>query len=120
MDRPQREASLQQLEALAQWMDDRWQIPGTSVRFGLDAVLGLLPGIGDSLTGLLSLWIVHQARQHGAPWHVQTRMVGNIGIDWLVGIIPLVGDLFDMQWRANRRNLNLLRRHLAEKAAART
>jgi hypothetical protein len=78
------------------------------VRFGFDALIGLVPGIGDAVTTALSLYIVHEARQLGAPRHVIARMLANVMIDGLVGAVPLVGDAFDVVWRANRRNMRLL------------
>jgi hypothetical protein len=79
---------------------------------GFDAVIGLIPGVGDVITTVTSLYIVHQARQLGAPTHLILRMLGNIAIDGLAGSIPFVGDVFDTFYRSNRRNMDLLRRHL--------
>jgi hypothetical protein len=88
-------------------------LPGTNVRFGLDALIGLVPGIGDAITTAMSLYLVHEARQLGAPSHVIIRMLANIAIDGFVGAVPLVGDAFDVMWRSNRRNMRLLREWLA-------
>jgi len=87
-------------------------VPGTNIRFGLDAIVGLVPGIGDFLMSLVSLYIVHEARQLGAPTHLLVRMVANIAIDGIVGSAPVAGDIFDVMWRANRRNMALLYSHL--------
>jgi len=103
---------LARLEMLASLMDTALVIPGTNVRFGVDAVVGLMPGIGDALTTIVALYIVHEARLLGAPAHLIARMLGNVAIDSFVGAIPLVGDAFDVIWRANRRNVALLRAHL--------
>ena len=79
----------------------------------LDALIGLVPGIGDVITTLISLYIVHEARQLGAPSHVIIRMLANIALDGFVGAVPLVGDAFDVMWRSNRRNVQLLWEWLA-------
>lgn len=107
-----RAASLRSLERLTSLMDERFQIPGTRYRFGLDGLLGLIPGVGDTATGLVGLYIIYQARQHGAPASLLARMAGNVAIDTVVGSIPLLGDLFDFGFKAHRRNLKLLHRHL--------
>lgn len=93
-------------------MDSALVLPGTNIRFGVDAIVGLMPGIGDLITTLVSCYIVHEAHQLGAPKALILRMIGNIAIDGLVGSAPLVGDVFDVIWRANRRNVALLRDHL--------
>jgi hypothetical protein len=82
------------------------------VRFGLDALIGLFPAVGDIITTALSLFIVHEAYQLGAPRHVIVRMLGNVALDGVFGAVPLVGDAFDVLWRANRRNMRLLREWL--------
>ena len=105
------EAELHHLEQVAHWMDSRFRLPGTGIRFGLDGLLGLLPGVGDSVTALPALYVIARARGLGAPTHVQARMVGNVALDLLIGAIPLVGDLFDFGFKANRRNVELLREH---------
>jgi hypothetical protein len=94
-------------------------LPGTNVRFGLDALLGLVPGIGDIVTTAMSLYIVHEARELGAPGHVIARMLANVALDGIVGAVPLVGDVFDVMWRANRRNMRLLQDWLAPETTAR-
>ena len=109
-----REREIERLENLAHWLDSRFRIPGTDIRFGLDAVAGLLPGIGDGGTALLSVYIVIQARRMGVPLPLRIRMVGNIAFDLLTGSIPLVGDLFDIGFKANRRNVALLRKHCSD------
>jgi hypothetical protein len=76
-------------------------------------LIGLVPGIGDAITTVMSLYIVHEARQLGAPSHVIFRMLANIAIDGFVGALPLLGDAFDVMWRSNRRNMRLLREWLA-------
>lgn len=83
------------------------------MRFGLDALIGLIPGIGDAITTAMSLYIVHEARQLGVPSQLVFRMLANIALDGFVGAVPLVGDAFDVMWRSNRRNIRLLREWLA-------
>ena len=106
---------LARLDMLANLLDTALVIPGTNVRFGLDAIVGLVPGIGDAVTTVVSLYIVHEARQLGAPWHVVSRMLANVAIDGAIGAVPLLGDAFDVMWRANRRNVALLRAHFAKR-----
>ncbi len=104
------------LEVLTRLLDDRFRIPGTSVRFGLDGLIGLVPGLGDAATTAVSLYLVYQARALGAPKTVLARMLVNVLADTAVGAIPLLGDVFDVAFKANRRNLDLLRRALGEQA----
>ena len=104
--------SIERLRQLAYLLDDRFRIPGTKYRIGLDGLVGLVPGIGDAVTTLLSLYIVLEARRHGVPVSKLGRMGLNVGLDAVLGAVPLVGDLFDVAWKANRRNLALLLEHL--------
>lgn len=110
---PVRGLTDQQLDHLAAILDDLFHIPGTKIRFGLDPIVGLVPGLGDIITGLLSFLIVFAAWQRGLPRVALSRMVINIGIDTLLGAIPVVGDLFDTAWKSNRMNYNLLLRYRA-------
>ncbi|MCI0356061.1 MAG: DUF4112 domain-containing protein [Acidobacteria bacterium] len=103
----------EQLDELASWLDEVFRVPGTNVRFGLDALAGLLPGIGDLLTGMASMLILHAAWQRGLPRVALLRMLVNIALDTVVGSIPLAGDLFDVAWKANRRNVELLQKYSA-------
>lgn len=112
-----REERLARLDALATLLDTAFILPGTNVRFGFDALIGLVPGIGDAITTAISLYIVHEARQLGAPVHLILRMLANVALDGFVGAVPLVGDAFDVLWRANRRNVGLLREWLAREDA---
>src|SRR6185295_1096286 len=100
------------LEMLARWMDSVFRIPVLGVRFGLDAIIGLVPGIGDLLTSLASLYILSSANRYGIPRVTLARMAANIAIDYVLGSIPVVGDVFDLYWKSNLKNLALLRRHL--------
>jgi len=108
---PVRGLTDEQLDHLAAVLDDLFHIPGTKIRFGLDPIVGLVPGLGDIITGLLSFLIVFAAWQRGLPRVALSRMVINIGIDTLLGSIPIVGDLFDTVWKSNRMNYNLLVRY---------
>lgn len=100
------------IEQLADWLDTRFRIPGLGWRFGLDSIIGLVPGIGDAATALLSLYIMGRARQLGAsPW-LLTRMGWNVAIDALLGAVPIVGDLFDLAHKSNVKNIRLLLRDL--------
>lgn len=96
------------IEQLADWLDTRFRIPGLGWRFGLDSIIGLIPGVGDGLTALLSLYIIGRARELGAsPW-LMARMGWNVLVDAVLGAIPLVGDLFDLAHKANAKNVRLL------------
>jgi Domain of unknown function (DUF4112) len=113
------EERLAQVRRLARLMDDNFRIPGTPLRFGWDSVIGLFPGLGDVLTSAISLLIVHHAWHAGASKLTLLRMLGNVGVDFVVGAIPLVGDVFDFVWKANRKNALLLERHLTRQAEKR-
>jgi hypothetical protein len=97
---------------VARLLDDLIRIPGTNIGIGLDPIIGLIPGIGDVVGGAMSGYILLVAAQEGAPTSVLVRMLGNIAIDSLVGIVPVLGDLFDVGVKANRRNVRLLERYL--------
>ncbi|MDX6749034.1 DUF4112 domain-containing protein [Geminicoccaceae bacterium 1502E] len=105
-------ARLARLEALATLLDSRWRIPGIGVRIGIDGIASILPVIGDSATGVVSAYLILEAARAGAPRHLLVRMAGNAGLDWLVGSIPVLGTLFDIGFKANNRNVAMLRRHL--------
>jgi hypothetical protein len=117
-DPPDREELLRQanrLDALARVLDDWVRVPGTGIRFGVDSVLGLIPVVGDAATGALSAYLVVRAWEIGLPTGVIARMLGNVGVDLLVGSVPVAGDLFDVGFKANRRNVDLLKRELARR-----
>jgi Domain of unknown function (DUF4112) len=111
------QAALRRVETLAHWLDDRYRLPGTRYRVGLDGIIGLIPGIGDAVTSTLAAYLIYEAWRLGIPTSTLLRMVANLGIDTAVGIVPLVGDLLDLGFKANRRNVRLLHRHLAERGA---
>ena len=101
------------VELLARWMDSAFTVPGTNIRFGLDSLIGLLPGAGDTITSLVSLYILSAAHRKGASKATLLRMGFNVAVDLVVGAIPLLGDLFDVYFKSNQRNVALLQRHLA-------
>ena len=105
------------IRALARFLDSSLSIPGTSWRFGFDAVVGLVPVVGDLIGGVLSGYIILQAARAEVPVLTLSRMLVNLGIDVLVGAVPALGDLFDAAWKANMKNVALLERHLAASAA---
>ena len=100
---------IERLARLARLLDARFGLPGTRLRFGLDALLGVIPGVGDIATGCLSLYIVWEAWRLGVPLPILLRMLFNIGLEVVVGAVPIAGDLFDIGWKANLRNVALLR-----------
>lgn len=104
---------------LARVLDEAIRIPGTNIRIGLDALLGLLPGGGDVAGGLFSGLIILQAARSGAPAPVLGRMLANVAIDVVLGAIPIIGDVFDVAWRANTRNVRLLESWRGQPATAR-
>ena len=106
-----RDETLLRLEVL---LDEAFRVPGTRFRFGIDGIIGLVPGLGDALAGLLSLVIPFAAWARGVPYVTLVRMTANIAIAVLVGSIPLFGDIFDIAWKSNRRNYVLMQRHLVQ------
>jgi hypothetical protein len=114
-DDAQVRAALRRVEQLAYWLDDRYRLPGTRFRVGLDGIVGLIPGVGDAVTSTLTAYIIYEAWRLGVPSSMLARMLANLGIDTVVGIVPVVGDLLDIGFKANRRNLRLLHRHLSER-----
>ncbi len=100
------------LEKLAEWMDSKFALPGTKIRLGLDSILGVIPGVGDTATLAISAYMIAKARTIGVPHHVTARMLWNIFIDWLVGLVPFLGDIFDVGFKANLKNVALLKEHV--------
>ena len=107
-----REQRLARLEALSKLLDVAFILPGTNIRYGIDGLIGLIPVVGDIITTAISLWVVREARALGAPWHLTTRMLGNVALDGVVGLVPIAGDAFDVMFRANVRNVRMLQRWL--------
>ncbi|WP_233342406.1 DUF4112 domain-containing protein [Maricaulis salignorans] len=110
---------LARLESLADWLDTRFRIPGTSIRFGIDGLVGLVPGLGDLAMLAPAFYLIARAAALGAPLHVLARMLINTSLDLVIGAIPVVGDIFDVAFKANRRNTALLARFLDRKKAKR-
>jgi hypothetical protein len=102
----------QRLELMEQVLERAFTVPGTKQRIGLDAVLGVVPVLGDLISAAMGAWIVWEARNLGMSRWQLTRMSANVGIDTAIGAIPLVGDLFDIVFRSNSRNLKIIRKHL--------
>ena len=97
------------LESLSKYLDNWVKIPVVGWRFGLDAIIGLIPNVGDSLTSLASFYILVAGVRYGVPKITLLRMAFNIGLDYLVGTIPFIGDAFDFFWKSNRQNMDLIR-----------
>jgi hypothetical protein len=112
--------SVVRLEALAKLMDGAFVIPGTNIRMGVDGFIGLVPVAGDMISGLISAYMIWEARQLGAPRWLIARMLANTLLDTTVGAIPVLGDAFDVLFRANMKNMALLRRHVEKKGLARS
>jgi hypothetical protein len=109
-----RTARLARLRSLARLLDTAVRLPG-GFRIGADSVLGLAPGIGDALTTLMAAYIVYEAHQLGVPKHKLWRMAANVAIDGLVGSVPVVGDLFDVAFKANMRNIAIIEEHFGDR-----
>jgi hypothetical protein len=107
-------AARERLIVLTRLLDSAIAVPALRTRVGLDALLGLLPGVGDLISGALGLYLVAEARQLGASRWLQARMIGNLLIDTAVGAVPVAGDLFDVYFKAHLRNLKLLQKELGE------
>ena len=112
MTTPTTSDPLSRARALARLLDSAVKVPGTGVRFGADAILGLVPGLGDVAGAALAGYLVILAQRMGAPRAVVLRMLANVAVDTFGGTIPLVGDLFDVAYKSNTRNLALLERAL--------
>lgn len=108
------EQRLDALRRLSRLLDSAFILPGTEYRFGLDPILGLVPGLGDLTSPLFAIALLWQSRDLGIPRVVQLRMIFNVAIDALVGMLPVAGDFFDFAWKSNDRNIALLERHAYE------
>ena len=113
MHAPADDVRLKRLEQLSYFLDNSLRVPGTGYRIGYDALIGLVPGIGDLLGAVLSVYIVLEAARFRLPFSTVLRMALNVGLEVLVGTVPLLGDVFDAAWKANARNVALLRERLA-------
>ena len=105
------------LDDLSRYLDGLFRIPGTDWRFGLDALIGLIPNVGDTLTSFASFYILVSGVRYGVPKITLLRMALNIGIDYLIGSIPFLGDAFDFFWKSNQRNMDLIRERATGKNA---
>jgi hypothetical protein len=116
---PSRADALARITVLARLLDSAILIPGTNRRIGLDAVIGLVPGIGDVVSAVLASYIIWEARQLGLPRWKIARMIGNLAFDTAFGVIPIAGDVFDVFFKANMRNLRIIHNHLGIKRSPR-
>lgn len=113
-----REQRFARIDALSKLLDVAFVLPGTNIRYGIDGLIGLIPVVGDLLTTAVSLWIVREARALGAPKHVVARMLGNVAVDGVVGLVPFAGDAFDVMFRANVRNMRILKKWMDKQPRA--
>jgi len=116
-DDPQAEA-LKRMELVANLLDSAFLVPGTNQRIGIDAIIGLVPGIGDVITTLLSSYVLWEAKRLGVSRLAMTRMLGNLAVHATLGSVPLIGDAFDAWFRVNQRNLKIVRSHVARRPQA--
>ena len=112
---PDAQRDLQNVERLAQLLDTEFEFAG--IRFGLDAIIGLIPVLGDSIAALIGLYPLYVAKQHKLGFLVRARMLLNLIIDWLIGVVPIVGDILDVAFKANIRNAKILRNALEKRAS---
>ncbi len=108
-----RRAAIDRIDRLATWLDTAFILPGTNIRFGVESLLRLVPGIGDAAASALSCYLLYEAHRLGVPRLLFARMIANVLLEGTVGAVPLAGDAFDVMFRANRRNVALLRKHFA-------
>jgi hypothetical protein len=107
-----REEAQRRLRRIARLMDSQIRVPGIGLRIGADAVLGLVPGVGDVITGAIGAYLIYEAQRLGIPRSAMLRMVANIAVDTAIGAIPVAGDIWDFFFRANDRNMQILARHV--------
>ena len=108
------------LDDLSRDLDGLFRVPGTGWRFGLDAIIGLIPNVGDTLTSLASFYILFAGVRYGVPKITLLRMAVNIGLDYLVGSMPVIGDAFDFFWKSNQKNMDLIRSRATGKGEGKT
>ncbi|MGQ2909305.1 MAG: DUF4112 domain-containing protein [Aliihoeflea sp.] len=106
---------LDEVRRLAKLLDTRWKIPGIGVRFGIDPVLGLIPGAGDLVAGAISTYVIVKAHRLGVPKSMLVKMACNVAVDTVVGSVPILGSVFDLFYKASTRNLRLLQTHLEDR-----
>lgn len=107
---------IEKLDRLARWLDAKYRIPGTPFRFGYDSLIGLVPGVGDSVMLLPGIYLIAKARRLGVRKSTLWRMAGNTALDFVIGAVPLLGDVFDATFKANIRNITLLRQDLMSRS----
>ncbi len=112
-----RRQRLDRLDRLSRLLDIAFTVPGTKIRFGAEAIMRLVPGIGDAAASALSCLILYEAHRLGVPRRVMIRMAGNVAIEAAAGAVPVIGDLFDVAFRANRRNVRILREYFGLEVA---
>ena len=105
-------ATLKRLERLADLTDSHFRIPFTNIRFGIDGVIGLIPFVGDSISLVISLYILGETSKLGVPPSLKIKMLGNVIFDWVIGLVPFLGDAVDVFFKANNRNMKLLVEHI--------
>ena len=110
-DASSRRQRFDKLDRLSRLLDVAFVVPGTNVRFGVEAVMRLVPGIGDAAASALSCYVLYEAHRLGVPQHLLLRMIANVAVEGVAGAVPVLGDLFDVGFRANRRNVQILREH---------
>jgi hypothetical protein len=106
-----RDATQRRLRHIAKLLDSQIRVPGIGVRIGADAILGLVPGIGDAVSGLIGAYLIYEAHRLGVPRSALLRMIANLAVDTAIGTIPVAGDIWDFLFRANDRNMQILARH---------
>ena len=112
---PDAQRDLENVDRLAALLDTEFEFAG--IRFGLDAIIGLIPVLGDSIAALIGLYPLYVAKQHKLGFLVRARMLLNLIIDWLIGVVPIVGDILDVAFKANIRNAKILRNALEKRAS---
>jgi hypothetical protein len=121
MDKLQKQVEVERsLDQLAFYLDGLFRVPGTTWRFGLDGLIGLIPNVGDTLTSFASFYILLAGVRYGVPKITLLRMAMNIAVDYVLGSIPVIGDAFDFVWKANQMNLELIRERATGRGAGRT
>lgn len=115
-DLPQKrnDIELKRLDQMANLLDSKFKIPGTDMKFGIDPILGLIPGVGDIISYVMSLLLIYYSAKYGASGKVVMKMLGNVILDFTVGKIPVLGYIFDFTYKANDRNVSLLKEHYEE------
>ena len=104
--------TINRLDFIARLLDTAFVVPGTNIRFGIEAIIRLIPGIGDAVASALSCVILIEAHRLGVPTRILARMIANVLLEGTAGAMPVVGDMFDIMFRANRRNIRILREYM--------